>query len=179
MEENVNLKVTVEVSEAERGLDTVNSKLGETKETLEEVNDTLDETVDKTEDLGKASEGGIGKVSGLGKAFESAFNVAVKEADKTGSSLKTVFGSVKDAIPVVKNINSTAISGLKGVKAAIASTGIGLLVIAITTLMQHWEGFTHVVGISGDKFKEFKKTALTTLSNIVSGIVGVGNVVVQ
>jgi hypothetical protein len=53
-------------------------------------------------------------------------------------TLKTVFGTATTAC-------STFIKGLNGVKLAIASTGIGLLVVAISTLVTYWDDLTESV----------------------------------
>lgn len=53
-------------------------------------------------------------------------------------TLKTVFGTATTAC-------GTFIKGLNGVKLAIASTGIGLLVVAIGTLVAYWDNLTESV----------------------------------
>lgn len=141
--EDVNVKVKVEVQEAEQNLDKIIDKADETKEHLEDINDTVDD--------------GIPSVEGLDKAFESAFNSLAKEGSKGGTVLKKLFDSVKNAIPVVKNINTTAITGLKGIKAAIASTGIGLLVVALGEILAHWKDIANWIGIGTRRQEEYTR----------------------
>ena len=74
-----------------------------------------------------------------------------KSADKATDSVKKVSKASKDvgkdvdkAIPVVKSLNTAALTGLKGIKAAIASTGIGLLLLAVGELASHWEDLARI-----------------------------------
>lgn len=166
MQDDIKLRVSVETQQSEQNVDNLNKK--------------IDQTQDKVEDLNKeVGKTGTASIGAWGNAFERALDTVDKEAGALGGNLKEVTGSLKQAVPLIKNVNSTAIKGLTGVKAAIAATGIGALILAITTIISHWEGFTKAVGISEDKFKEFKQTVLDVLKNIVSGVVGVGNVIVQ
>lgn len=116
-------------------------------------------------------------VGDYANAFEQAFDKCLDGIKSIDGPLGEVGGTVKNMIPVIKSVNSTAVSGLSGVKKAIASTGIGLLIVAVATLISHWEDFTKVIGISQDDIQEFKDKAINTFKNIVSGAVGVGNAI--
>jgi HAMP domain-containing protein len=128
-------------------------------------------------DIGDSTENLHSNISDYSGAFETAFDKMLDGVESVDGPIGEVGGTVKNMIPVIKSVNSTAVSGLKGVKKAIASTGIGLLVVAVATLVTHWEDFTKVVGISQEKISEFKERAIETLKNIVSGTVGVGNAI--
>lgn len=78
----------------------------------------------------------VGNYSG---AFTEAFDKALAPLGKVNGVFGTLARDVKGMIPLIKNLNTTATTGLKGIKAAIASTGIGLLVIAVGELAAHWE----------------------------------------
>ena len=123
--EDVNVKVSVEVQEAEQNLDKIIDKADETKEHLEDINDTVDE--------------GIPSVEGLDKAFENAFDSALEGLGPLGTSLKKLWQSIKGAKPIIDATNKTAITGLKGVKAAIAATGVGILILALGELYANWD----------------------------------------
>ena len=116
-------------------------------------------------------------VGDYANAFKQAFDKCLDGIKNIDGPLGELGGTVKNMIPVIKVINSTAIKGLTGIKAAIASTGIGLLVIGVAELAQHWEQFTKLIGISQEDIEEFKTKALNTLENIISGAVGVGNAI--
>lgn len=116
-------------------------------------------------------------VGDYANAFEQAFDKCLDGIKTLDGPIGELGGTVKNMIPVIKAINSTAIKGLTGIKAAIASTGIGLLVIGVAELAQHWEQFTKLIGISQEDIEEFKEKALNTLENVISGAVGVGNAI--
>lgn len=110
-------------------------------------------------------------------AFEQAFDKCLDGIKNIDGPLGELGGTVKNMIPVIKSVNATAVSGLSGVKKAIASTGIGLLVVAVATLISHWEDLTAAIGISQEDMQEFKEKAINAFKNIVSGAVGVGNAI--
>lgn len=116
-------------------------------------------------------------VGDYANAFEQAFDKCLDGIKNIDGPLGEIGGTVKNMIPVIKNINSTALKGLTGIKKAIASTGIGLLVVAVAELITHWKDLIKIIGISDEQFTEFKETAINTLKNIVSGAVGVGNAI--
>ena len=116
-------------------------------------------------------------VGDYANAFEQAFGKCLDGITKIDGPLGEIGGTVKNMIPVIKSINSTAISGLTGIKKAIASTGIGLLVVAVATLISHWQDLTAAIGISQDDINEFKEKAINAFKNVVSGAVGVGNAI--
>ena len=193
MEENVNLKLNLDVGEAEQGLERINQGIKDVQTNLENaatgaenLGKGLEGASDKAEELNKKTgetatnvDKAVGSLAGLDKAFEKVFNSVVKEGGKAAGVTGGIFKTIKEAIPAVKTLNATAISGLKGVKKAIAATGIGALLIAITTLTTHWEGFLHAVGSSKEEFSEFLGKAVDVVGKVVSAIVGAGNVVVQ
>jgi predicted nucleic acid-binding Zn-ribbon protein len=110
-------------------------------------------------------------------AFEQAFDKCLDGITKLDGPIGELGGTVKNLIPVIKSVNATAVAGLSGVKKAIASTGIGLLIIAIGELITHWDKFTKLIGITSEDMNEFKEKAINTLSSIISGAIGVGNVI--
>lgn len=116
-------------------------------------------------------------VGDYANAFEQAFDKCLDGITSIDGPLGELGGTVKNMIPVIKSVNATAVSGLSGVKKAIASTGIGLLVVAVATLISHWEDLTAAIGISQEDMQEFKEKAINAFKNIVSGAVGVGNAI--
>lgn len=114
-------------------------------------------------------------VGDYANAFETAFGKCLDGIQKIDGPLGELGGNVKNMLPVIKSINSTAISGLTGIKKAIASTGIGLLVIGVSTLITNWQDFTKVIGVSQASITEFREKSLNTLQSIVIGAFGVGN----
>lgn len=116
-------------------------------------------------------------VGDYSNAFEAAFDKMMDGVKGLDGPIGELGGTVKNMIPIIKNINKTAVAGLSGVKKAIASTGIGLLVIAVGELIAHWQDFMNIVGVSKEDMQEFKEKAINVFKNIVSGAVGVGNAI--
>lgn len=110
-------------------------------------------------------------------AFEAAFGKVLDGIIKIDGPIGEVGGTVKNMIPVIKNVNKTAVAGLTGVKKAIAATGIGLLVIAVAELIAHWKDLTAIIGVSENDISDFKDKAIDAFKNIVAGAVGVGNAI--
>ena len=112
-------------------------------------------------------------------AFEEAFNTCLDGMSSLDGPLGELGGSVKDLVPLIKATSQAATKGLGGVRKALLSTGVGALVVAVGLLVSHWDDFRKLVGISDEQMSAFKDTAVNTLKNIISGVVGVGNVIVQ
>lgn len=94
---------------------------------------------DKLKDLDASTGNFQRNVGDYKNAFSDAFDKMLGPLGKVGGSLGTLARDVKGMIPLIKTVNSSAITGLKGIKAAIASTGIGLLVIAVGELAANWD----------------------------------------
>jgi len=173
--------------------DAAEGSYNQLSQTMSELKKQWKATADEAEraDLGKqildinnqlkeldASTGNFQRnVGDYANAFEQAFDKCLDGIQSLDGPLGEIGGTVKNMIPVIKSINSTAISGLTGIKKAIASTGIGLLVVAVATLISHWQDLTAAIGISQDDINEFKEKAINAFKNVVSGAVGVGNAI--
>lgn len=116
-------------------------------------------------------------VGDYANAFEQAFDKCLDGLQTLDGPIGELGGTVKNLIPVIRSLNATATAGLSGIKKGIASTGIGLLVIAVGELIAHWEDLTAAIGISQEDIQEFKEKAINTFKNVVSGAVGVGNAI--
>ena len=112
-------------------------------------------------------------------AFEEAFNTCLDGMSSLDGPLGELGGNVKDLVPLIKATSQAATKGLGGVRKALLSTGVGALVVSVGLLVSHWDDFRKLVGISDESMSKFKDTAVNTLKNIISGVVGVGNVIVQ
>lgn len=132
-DKNIDIKVTVQTDKAVQNLDD-----------LKKSADKAANSVEKVSDAGKDVDKAIPTVNGLGDAWEQVFDNVTEALGPTGASLKKIFTSVKAAIPTIKTLNSTALTGLRGIKAAIASTGIGILILAIGELAANWENLARI-----------------------------------
>ena len=145
-DQNVNIKVTVQTDKAVENLDN-----------LKKSADKAEGSVKKVSKAGKDVDKSISVAKDVGEAWEQAFDNVTEALGPTGESLRKVFTSVKAAIPIVKALNNTAVAGLKGIKGAIAASGIGLLVLAIGELAAHWEDISRLLGLNNAAEKEYAK----------------------
>lgn len=118
-------------------------------------------------------------VGDYSNAFQEAFKASLDGIQSLDGPLGDVAGQTKKLLPLIKSVNSTALTGLSGIKKGIASTGIGGIIILISQLITHWKEFTEFIGISQEEIDKFKEKSLNTFKNIVAGAVGVGNVLLQ
>ena len=172
--ENLEYKIVLDIVLAEAQVDSLKQKLSDTGKEVDTVNskgldnlgksaqeatkdvDNLNKALDKTkeatdkakkaaEDAGKAAN--KAKTANLewGDAFTDTMLNAASSIDVASPGFRELVSQVNGAIPIVKSLNLTATKGLKGVKAAIASTGIGLLIIAVGELAANWSKVTDAV----------------------------------
>ena len=137
-----------------------------------DINNQLKDLDASTGDFSRS----IGDYAG---AFEEAFNTCLDGMSSLDGPLGELGGNVKDLVPLIKATSQAATKGLGGVRKALLSTGVGALVVSVGLLVSHWDDFRKLVGISDESMSKFKDTAVNTLKNIISGVVGVGNVIVQ
>lgn len=103
-------------------------------------------------------------------AFADAFDKMLGPMGKVGGALGTLSRDVKGMVPLIKSVNTTATAGLKGIKAAIASTGIGLLIVAVGELAAHWESVTNWIKkavIGQDDYNRALKDTETRLNALI------------
>lgn len=118
-------------------------------------------------------------VGNYSQAYEEAFKTVIGSLDNVDGLLGEVAGNVNSLFPLIKQTTAAATAGLKGIKKAIATTGIGLLIVAVGELAAHFDDVRKAVGITDEKFQEFKSTVTGVLKTIVAGVVGVGNSILQ
>ena len=118
-------------------------------------------------------------VGNYSQAYEEAFKTVIGNLDDVDGLLGEVAGNVNSLFPLIKQTTAAATAGLKGIKKAIATTGIGLLIVAVGELAAHFDDVRRAVGVTDEKFQEFKSTVTGVLKTIVAGVVGVGNSILQ
>ena len=118
-------------------------------------------------------------VGNYSAAYEEAFKAVIGGLDDVDGLLGEVAGNVNSLFPLIKQTTTAATAGLKGIKKAIATTGIGLLIVAVGELAAHFDDVRRAVGVTDEKFQEFKSTVTGVLKTIVAGVVGVGNSILQ
>lgn len=129
--EDAKIKVSVDVQEAEAGLDKVIDKSKEAKKELKDLNDKSKEGIPAIKDLGQSFETALGKAEGNLKGLVSSTNGFIK--------------GLKNTVPAFKAARAAGDSLWKSIKIGIASTGIGLLVVAIGELIGNWDKWTSTI----------------------------------
>lgn len=213
--ENLEYKIVLDIVLAESQVDSLKQKLSDTGKEVDTVNskglnnlgksaqeatkdvDKLNKALDKTkeatdkakkaaEDAGKAANNAKTANLEWGDAFTDTMLNTASSIDVASPGFRELVSQVNGAIPIVKSLNLTAVKGLKGVKAAIASTGIGLLIIAVGELAANWSKVTDAVKAfmgeaNWDKLTEglskFWDKAKEVLAGIFKGLAALGNVV--
>ena len=78
-------------------------------------------------------------------SFVDAGKLIFQNLDSIFPVLGNIGGQINTIIPLIQKTAQVATKGLKGIKAAIAGTGIGLLVTALGLLVQNWDKVTAAV----------------------------------
>lgn len=95
-------------------------------------------------------------------AFEEAFKAMAQNIGNVNPELGKLMRTASSLIPLIKAASKAATTGLKGIKAGIASTGIGLLVVALGEIIANWEQIAkwakNVLGIQEKITTETKRT---------------------
>lgn len=97
-------------------------------------------------------------VGDYANAFKQAFDQCLDGIKSIDGPIGQLGDLTKKLIPTIKSINTTALTGLSGIKKALAATGLGLAVVAVGELAAHWKdivGFLgKAVGLQTDYTKE-------------------------
>ena len=72
-------------------------------------------------------------------AMVDASKTILSNLNQISPVLGSLGGQIKSLIPLIQKTTQAATTGLKGVKAAIASTGIGALIVGLGLLVQNWD----------------------------------------
>lgn len=194
MDSEIQYKIVLDVVQAETGATNLNQDLTTTKQKVDQVNSTnlnkLSTSFDKAAKSAKTMSQEVSKASQvnlqLGDTMTDTFQNALSSLDGVSPGIKEMANQINGAIPIVKSLNTTAVTGLKGIKAAIVSTGIGALVVAVGMLAANWDKVTAAV----KKFTQsatfqnitnwlanFGQQLKTLRDKVVGGIAGIGKAV--
>jgi hypothetical protein len=115
----------------------------------------------------KALAGAANIAAGALSGFEGAMALVGVQSEEAQQAILKVQGamalsqgiSALQEIPdTFTNIKAVAIDAFKGIKAAIGSTGIGLLVIALGTIVTYWDDIKEAVSGVSDEQKKINTT---------------------
>lgn len=96
-----------------------------------------------------AVQGVMGLVGGESEELEKALL-------KVQSALAIQQGvqGIREAIPAFKQLGTSALKALKGIKTGIAATGIGVLLIAVGAIVAYWDEITELLGVNNESLEE-------------------------
>lgn len=72
-------------------------------------------------------------------AFDGAFKMISSEVGKINPTLGNLLNAVQQLVPAFKGVGTAAKATGTSIKSAMASTGIGLLVVALGEIISHWK----------------------------------------
>lgn len=78
-------------------------------------------------------------VGDYSNAFEEAFKKSLTTLTGMDGAVGTLSKDILGLMPLIKNVVKASTTGLKGIKAALASSGIGLIAIALGEIIVHWK----------------------------------------
>jgi hypothetical protein len=138
-------------------------KIGDAKDTIAAFNPdakfkALSQSLGAVAGGFSAVQGAIGLLGGDAKDFEKTM-VKVQSAMALSQGLNSL-GELGDAF---KNLKSVAVTSFNGIKAAIGSTGIGLLVIALGAIYAYWDDIKEAVSGVSEEQKKLNKTTKENL----------------
>ena len=99
-------------------------------------------------------------------AFEEAFKAMAQNIGNINPELGKLMRTAAQLIPLIKAASKAATTGLKGIKAGLASTGIGLLVVALGEIVAHWEQISNWI----DKILGKQKQLTTETKNTANAL---------
>lgn len=129
------------------------------------INDINDQLKDADAQVGVFTR----NVGDYANAFEEGFKQALGGLSKMPGVLGQSAGVVKQLIPLIKQTNNTAVAGLTGVRKALASTGIGALIVAVGLLIANFDKLENLFknGKNGiDSYAESTKKLREELESI-------------
>lgn len=108
--------------------------------------------------------GGVAGAFGVAEGTAALFGVESQKLQETMVRLQAALtitqslASIKEAIPTFQSLGNSAKQALAGIRTGIAATGVGLLVVAVGTLVAYWDDIKLAVsGVSNEQQKYLKQ----------------------
>ena len=154
-------KLLSSVSATPAAISAAAAKVGELKETLADANDTANAFT--TQGKFQAVTKSLAAVAGGFTAIQGAISLAGGDAKDFEKTFQKVQGAmaltqgltaIADLGDAFGNLKKVAVTAFNGIKAAIGSTGIGLLVIALGAIYAYWDDIKAAVsGVDAEQKK--------------------------
>ena len=144
------VKITFEIDGLEQSvtnIDDAKVALQQLETQAKKTEDAAEGAADEFDKLGDASKN-------AGEAGEGAISVLDEATGGLASRFKNVIGGVKKMGVALKASFKSGVAGASSLKKGIAATGIGLLVVALATIVAYWDDIVGLVsGVSSQQKK--------------------------
>ena len=147
------------------------AKVGQLKETLADANDTANAFT--TQGKFQAVTKSLAAVAGGFTAIQGAISLAGGDAKDFEKTFQKVQGAMAltqgltalaDMGDAFTNLKKVAVTAFQGIKAAIGSTGIGLLVIALGAIYAYWDDIKAAVSGVDEEQKKLNEDSAANLA---------------
>lgn len=134
------------VEELNGKLMTLDDTTEEYASTQDELNSTLYEIKDTLGEQGVEFSQIQNNLTKFGTKYKDVFKDVLKASSKNLESINNTGISLKTFPAIFNAVKAGGVGAFTAIKTAIASTGIGLLVVAVGEIASHWEDITSWVG---------------------------------
>lgn len=143
-----------EVSAATGSYNALQNEMTALKKVWKEVNDEASRNeigakINAINDQLKGMDASIGdfhrSVGDYNNAIAKGSQEILKNLGQINPALASVGQQTSKLIPLITNVTKTATTGLKGIKAALVSTGIGALIVGLGLLISNWDKISEAV----------------------------------
>lgn len=178
--------VRTQLREARTELDNAVLKFGELSPEADAAAKKVAELNDVIETSGRRAQGADLKgkfelagraIAGVAAAFQTVTALQAvfgSESKKTEEALKKVqavmaltqgIQGVLQGAEAFKELGNSAITALKGIKSGIAATGIGLLLVALGTIVAYWDDIKEAVGGVSEENKKLAESSKSVVES--------------
>ena len=164
-------KLLADVNSTPAAVNAAAAKVGELKETLADANDTANAFT--TQGKFQAVTKSLAAVAGGFTAIQGAISLAGGDAKDFEKTFQKVQGAmaltqgltaIADLGDAFGNLKKVAVTAFNGIKAAIGSTGIGLLVIALGAIYAYWDDIKAAVTGVDEEQKKLNEDSAANLA---------------
>lgn len=139
-------------------------RAGELKHQIDEINQSVrGASSDFGDMIGNITKAGAG-ITGAFQAAQGALNLFGAESEDVTKAIEKMqsimaltqgLAAIDEGIKGFKKFTTAVTSGSSKIKVALASTGFGLLAVALGSIIANWEEFTKEVGLSEKEMAKF------------------------
>lgn len=157
-------------------LDNLSSKA---EEASKKVKDSIDSASESLDNLSNKTKQASVDLTDVGAVANASFALLAATVKDSNPALSELLQSTQTLIPNLVDVGKKAQESGSIMKGVFSSTGILALITLVSTLITNFDSITEALGFSKEATTEFKKTALSVFKNVIAGVAGVGNTILQ